>query len=708
MSKVFHYSAKMLSLLMTAVLCTGCTIADSNKDSVIVSEAEKKAETSQLSNDSEASSLQQSAGSALEMDAYTNIDLSKADLKDTWDDNAVQLHFSKSEVVVQPQDAVSLQDRTLRITQEGVYVCSGVWEDGCILVELPDEQAKAQIVLNGVSITSKTTAPIQVRQADKVILTLAPDTTNFLTDAEEYSEFYEENEPNACIFSKEDLTINGSGHLQVTANWNHGIRCKNDLRIVNGSVTVNAANHAIKGDDSVVMVNGSLTLNAKGDGIKTDTIDEDGKGYIDMEGGRVSVVAEQDAVDAAIAFVMIGGALSLKSGGGIANAPSHSDQFMHGGWNDWFTGNDTDDTTVSTKGIKAGALLAVTGGTIDVESADDAMHSNGDVSLTGGKISLSAGDDGIHADQELIIDQNTVLRISESYEGIEAYHININGGEIHVNAADDGLNAAGGDTASSMVVPDGDMSLPDGEIPPNRPNGSFGNGMQEEFGGRPPEGFDGGMQGEFGGRRPGGGPQGGFGGGSQGGFGGGMQGGFGGFAAGSGEIVIGGGYLYINASGDGIDSNGNIAMTDGCVIVCGPTNSANGALDCGDRQNTITISGGTLIALGATGMMETPEANYIATGSLQAQAGTLIVVTNALGEVLAALETPKQAAGIVFSCNGASDGYIVYTGGSYEGTRNADGFGTGGTYDPGAEICSGGGSFDISGMGGFGGEHKDF
>lgn len=140
-------------------------------------------------------------------------------------------------------------------------------------------------------------------------------------------------------------------------------------------------------------------------------------------------------------------------------------------------------------------------------------------------------------------------------------------------------------------------------------------------------------------------------------------------------------------------------MTGGTVIVCGPTDSANGSLDSGDNQNTITVTGGTLIAVGATGMMEVPESNYLAAADLNAAAGTLIIVTDADGNVPAVLETPKQTQGIVCSVNGMPDGYYIYTGGDFDGTLNADDFADSGSYSGGTLIASGNGG----GMGGFGG-----
>ncbi len=653
-----------LTLAMTAAMLpmmTGCTNAESSKED----SAQSSTAASQPDGNGNAQNL---SVSALDVAAYTNIELSGADTDTAWSADDPVIACAGDSVTTTAAEGVAIEGQQITITKGGTYVLQGTLNDGQVIVNLTDNTEKVHLICNGIAITSSSAA-IWVQQADKVILTLAEGTENSFTDGIDYaSEEENATTPNACIYSKDDLTINGEGVLIVNGNCNNGIHTTDDLRIVGGKITVNAVNHGLRGSDSVVIKGGELHINAEGDGIKSSTVDTEGKGFVDIEGGSVTVSAAQDGIDAAVALVINGGTLDVESGGGTANAPAHSEGMggMHGGWGDWFTDTNTTDTTASTKGIKAGSVLAVMQGTATINAADDAVHCNGDTAVSGGVLTLAAGDDGIHTDDELTIGGSASVTVTESYEGLEAYHISISGGEIHVTASDDGLNAAGGDTATATDTGDTDAAAPNQGMTPPGDFGGFG-----DFG-------------DFGG-----------------GFGG---GGFGGFAAGSGELDITGGYLFVNAGGDGLDSNGNITVTGGVTVVCGPTNSGNGPLDSGDNNNQITLTGGTLIAVGATGMMEVPESNYIASASLNATAGTLIVVTDESGEVLGALQTPKNAQGIVFSANGMNDGYTVYTGGTYEGTLNADGWGTGGSYTAGTEICTGSGSVGFSdGMGGFGG-----
>lgn len=576
-----------------------------------------------------------------------NADLTKADQNTTWDGSAVALTCSGNTVTPSRNEGLTVENGVVTITKGGDYVLSGTLDDGRIIIDLTDETEKVHLIFNGISISSSRSAPISVLQADKTVITLADGTENTLSDASAYTEFDREEAdstfPNACLASRDDLTINGGGKLTVTGNYHKGIHCKDDLKIVSGDITVNAVGDGVRGNDSVLMYGGSLRVTAGEDGIKSNTADAEGKGNIIVSGGTVSIEAGEDGMDAAVSLSVTGGTLDITAGGGSANAPAHADDRMGGGFGggrfrDGFGGfqptvntANAADNGVSTKGIKADVLLDISGGNVTVDAADDAIHCNSTVHISGNAaLTLASGDDGIHADDAVVIDGGDI-NITESYEGIEAYAITVNGGNVHLLASDDGFNASGGSTDSAQ---------------------------NSGFGGR-------------------------------------MMGG------GSGELYLSGGYVYVNAGGDGLDSNGNITMTGGTVIVCGPTDNSNGPLDSGDNQNTITVTGGTLIAVGSTGMMEVPESNYLAATNLNASAGTLIVVTDESGNVLAALETPKQAQGIVCSVNGMSDGYCIYTGGSFEGTLNADGFADSGSYSGGTLVASGSGGG--SGMGGFGG-----
>lgn len=226
-----------------------------------------------------------------------------------------------------------------------------------------------------------------------------------------------------------------------------------------------------------------------------------------------------------------------------------------------FTIKSGSDGMKSTDTDTSKGNIVITGGEFDITASNDGVHGNGDILISGGNLTISSGDDGVHADDNLQVDGGTI-DIKKCCEGLEGVQIILNDGDISIVASDDGINAADGSSSSGM-------------------------GM--------------------------------------GGFGGGQNGGFGGGQASSSDssvlLTINGGNIFVNASGDGLDSNGNIVMNGGNVTVLGPTSDGDTALDF---DGAFTINGGVLMAFGSSGMLETPTS---------AQNGCCIVTT--LGTVSA-------------------------------------------------------------------------
>lgn len=489
----------------------------------------------------------------------------------------------------------TIKGSTITIKSPGSYVISGKLNDGQIIVELAKDE-QAELVLCGVDISCSSSAPIYVKSADKVTVNLYPSTINTLTDTGEYTyATSEENEPNATLFSKDDLTVKGSGTLTVNASFNNGITSKNDLKIKNGNITVNAENDGLRGKDSVEISGGKIKIISNGDGIKT-TSEEEDKGYIVIDGGEVNITSKQDGIQAQNYCTVNSGSITIKT-----NGSSSQD---------------------SSKGIKAEKTLTVCDGSISVNSSDDSIHSNDTIIISGGSLSLSSGDDGIHADSEVRIDNGTI-NITKSYEGIEGQTINISGGTIQIMASDDGINCA--------------------------------DGSGESFGG-------------FGGMgRPGG-----------------MQG-----SSSNCKLTISGGRIYVNASGDGLDSNGNIEMSGGTVIVDGPTNNGNGPLD---YDNTFVITGGTLIAAGSSGMAQNVSSTSTQNTVMcyvSGSAGTLFNISDKNGNSVVTYKPSKSYQCVLVSTSKLQTNteYTVSVGGACTG-ESVNGLYTSGVYSGGTSSAT--------------------
>ena len=609
--------------------------------------------------------------SSSEDSAYTYSDY---ELDDSFDRQSAASITLSGSTAQSNGSGVSINNATVTISKEGCYLISGELEDGQIIVDAGDSD-KVQLVLDNASIHCSTGSAILVRNADKVKVTLAADSENELSDGTEYQT--DDDNPDAALFSKDDLVINGSGSLTVQGNYKHGIAGNDDLVITGGRLTVNSLSHALRGKDSVAILDGTFVLTSQKDGIQASNTEDSTKGWVQIDGGNFTIQSSGDGIQAETNLSIYDGSFTITSGGGAVNGADHTEnrgggfgrpggnrpdsangqtspempsqpaecgqtpsempsqpaegeQSSSGNESDYSelifdpddfddTSTDDSDTTVSTKGIKAGNALLIQQGTFVIDSADDAIHSNYSVTIDGGSFQLSSGDDGIHAEAYLNINGGTTT-IAESYEGLEAAQIHISGGTTQVFSSDDGLNATGG---SSFELVDGLLVLKD----------ISSSDTEQTFGGR------GGM-----------------------------------FEVEDNcDITISGGNLTVTTSnGDGIDSNGSLNVSGGTVLVFGSSSGGEGALD---YTGSSSISGGTLVALGSSGMAQSMEpddshATLMVTWDEVQPAGTRLTLYTQQGEILCSLQSTNSFQTAVIGTDSLSAGQKVslYTG----GTVNSD------------------------------------
>ncbi len=529
-------------------------------------------------------------------------------------------------------DGVLIQDNTVTIQKSGSYLLSGSLSNGQLLVDTGDTE-KVKLYLNGVSITCADGPAVYVRSAPKkVILCTVKGSVNLLSDGQTDYIVPDEEQvegvdyPNGTVYAKDDLKLSGDGALFITSNQGNGVSTSDDLEITGGEVTVNAKNHGLRGKDSVTVEGGTLYVTAGGDAVKSAQTEKEGKGGIAVTGGSLYLTAVGDGISAATDLEVSGGLLVIatqgtKSTSGSSGSAGGQRRFGggmggFGGFGGMSEGNANKSAT-SAKGLKAAGKLTV-GGTaqITVDSADDALHADDAVLITGGTLALRAADDGIHADNTLTVNGGTI-EISESYEGLEAVRVTVNGGTIRVTASDDGFNACGGTSMGGMGG--------------GRPGGSWGRPGQNTEGDSSSDSSE------------------------------------------TPLLTFNGGYTVINAGGDGIDSNGNIVMTGGTVLIYGPTDNGNGAIDFGDGNYNMTVSGGLLLAVGSSGMAETATGNGQAVLAFSTRssfaAETVISIVDADGNTVLTFCPPKLFASVVLSCPELVSGstYTVRCGGSFSG-----------------------------------------
>lgn len=218
-------------------------------------------------------------------------------LTEDWDDDeAVKITFSETEASAGGAGA-EISDGKVMIRKGGVYVLTGRCTEGGVEVSVRDDD-RVTLVLNGVDIYCSNSAALNIINGD-VHMILAEGSVNTLASGEEY-EFAEgaNEEPNACIFADDDISIAGKGKLTVSAGYNNGIGSKNNLRIAGGEITVEAQNNALKGNESVLIAGGELLLISEDDGIKSDGKQDQQSGMIGISGGNVEIVCKDDALQA--------------------------------------------------------------------------------------------------------------------------------------------------------------------------------------------------------------------------------------------------------------------------------------------------------------------------------------------------------------------------------------------------------------------------
>lgn len=393
-----------------------------------------------------------------------------------------------------------------------------------------------------------------------------------------------------------------------------------------GTLTiVGQYNDAISSDDGLIISAADINIQSVDDGVR-------GKNYLVIRDASLEIVSGGDGLKSdnddteKLGQIHISDSTVIIESVGDAISAEGEVAISSGD----FTINSGDSSfnpeNMSAKGIKGLVSVVIDGGSFNIEAVDDAFHSNGDITINNGNFTIASGDDGIHSDLSLTINGG-LITVTESYEGLESQVVTINDGEISLIASDDGINSAGGADGSGM---NGGWGMPGGQV-----HGEMGGNTGDYW------------------------------------------------------VRINGGKIYVNAGGDGVDSNGSIEMTGGVVLVDGPTNNGNGPLD---YMGTFNISGGTLVAVGSLGMAQAPTSSStqpsIFLGLNQTlQASTLIHLQNSSGQSLLTYTPAKEYQSVLISSPDLVIGetYSIFIGGSSSGEVE-NGLYITGEYQPGTEI----------------------
>ena len=462
-------------------------------------------------------------------------------------DNSVSITLSSS-MTDTTADTYQIKSNILTLTSSEEYIIKGSCSECGIEVK---KETSPTITLSSISIDNSKTGPFVIKKSCTVKLILEGKSTIIDKETDENADDFEG--AGIKFKSGSNLYISGTGTLIVKGNIKNGIKgaSASNLIINSGTLNVTCVNNAIAADGSVEINGGTFNIEtSEGDGIKSDPDygDTDSKGSVTINGGIFNINSFSDGIQAKDKLVINGGTFNIKTFKEGANA------------------NNFDKDLYSAKGIKVSTnetteiSMTISGGTFNLNTADDAVHSDGNLTITGGIFKISSGDDAIHADQHLFLgkkgESNDKLKINvtKSLEGLEGAQVYIYSGIYNVIASDDGINAAGDTTEQCR------QNQPGGNMPGNQQGGNMGprrnlRGSYRKLQITQCNTF---------------------------------------------HINIYGGDIYVNAGADAIDANGNINISGGNLEIWGAKSGSDG--DILDSEGTVTISGATFFGAGNAGM----------------------------------------------------------------------------------------------------------
>lgn len=349
--------------------------------------------------------------------------------------NATLISFTDSAVTADGKySGYEIKGTDVSITAAGTYVFSGDCDDGSITVK--KGVTGVTLVLNGLTLTNADSAAITLNKTAEAALIAAAGSENTVADTAGA------NDENAAVKVKSgaSLSLSGTGTLTACGNAKNGIKGASDAVITVDELTLNieAADDGLSCDDELTIKGGRVNITAGGDAVKASPDTDDAEnpdttslGNVTVSGGTITLDAANDGVQADGDLTVTGGTFDITANGGHTTALT--------------------DDSASCKGLKAGKTLTVSGGTVNVNSADDALHAN-DVTVSGGTLTLASGDDAVHAENDLVVGvkgssstSNPKIDITASYEGLEGTTVSVYSGDIDVAASDDGVNAANSD-----------------------------------------------------------------------------------------------------------------------------------------------------------------------------------------------------------------------------------------------------------------------
>lgn len=413
------YRKKLCIVMALLLTCTLSACASKGENSN--RNSEQKSNSTQGSdgqtNDKQTSNSESASG--YDTDMFTN-----RDMDDSYDSNkAIKITLADNASSCS-SNIVNIDGNTITIADEGTFLLSGDLSNGQLIIDA-EKTDKLQIVLDGVNISCDSSAPIYVEQADKVFFTLAEGSENILLVTGEYVAI-DDNNIDAAIFSKDDITFNGKGSLTVNAPYGHGIVSKDDLVFTGGTYRITSADHGLSANDSIRVANGDFTIEAVEDGLHCKN-EDDSFGYIYIANGNFKIAVGDDGIHASSSIVINDGTIditesyegieghTLEINGGNISVVASDDGLNAAGGNGQ---SNFGGGRMGAFDVDEDAYITIKGGMIYIDAEGDGIDSNGNLTVTGGEIyvagSQNNGDGALDYDGEAVITGGTIVALGQN------------------------------------------------------------------------------------------------------------------------------------------------------------------------------------------------------------------------------------------------------------------------------------------------------
>lgn len=510
---------------------------------------------------------------------------------------------------ISSSNAVLLND--YNITSAGEYVLTGNITSNIVISVENNETT--HLFLNGVNINVEGIAISNTNKKSNLIITVVENTTNTITNSGE--------DVNA-IHVKGNLTVNGSGILSVTSSSKNAIKVSKGLKMVDSTINLTSSNHGVSARTIIASDSSINVLNAVKDGLNAECDDEvtsytNDEGYIYLNNVNYSYTGSGDGLQADTFIVIDSGTYNIETSATFVSKTA-SNMEEYGLVNDDFKyiKSGTVYKRVASDYMGNSTLYAMTQsnkgikvGEIEYEDSEgnDVSVTNGDYSLiiNGGSFNIDSKDDALHVNYGNIFINGGTFAINTLDDGVTADALlKITGGTVIVNSCYEGLEGA-------QIEITGDTTKIDIVSQDDGINAAsdISNNL---------------------------------------------------------HIIVSGGEVYVNASGDGIDSNGSVLISGGIVYIDGPSSNADASLD---SESGILVNGGYLFAVGGLGMVETPASNssqYIVSfaQSSSIASGTNLILADENDNSLFSFQTGKSSQSVIISCPELENGktYKIYGG----------------------------------------------